>query len=258
MDFWVVTTVFLVVLFVGILLFLEIGRRIGLRRAKDADGPGSAGFGAVEGAVFGLLGLLIAFTFSGAASRFDARRQLVAEEANDIGTAYLRIELLPAQKQPAMRDLFRQYLDTRLAVYQKIPDMPAVNAEIARAEALQKVIWTNAVAASQQTNTTTASILLLPALNQMIDITTTRSVAAQTHPPTIIFAMLGVLALACSLLAGFGMAGRKMRSWTHMLSFAAILTFSVYVILDLEYPRLGFIRVSSADQVLVDLRQSVK
>ena len=191
MDFWVVTPVFLLVLFAGMLLFLEIGRRVGMRRMTGPDGPDSTGFGAVEGAVFGLLGLLIAFTFSGAGSRFDARRQLVAEEANAIGTAYLRIELLPAEKQPAMRDLFRQYLDTRLAAYQKLPDMDSAKTELARAEALQKVIWTNAVAASRESNTTAASMLLLPALNHMIDITTTRNVARRTHPPTIIFAMLG-------------------------------------------------------------------
>ncbi len=255
-DFWTVTPVFLLVLFGGMLLFLEIGRRMGLRRAKDSDG-GGAGFGAVEGAVFGLLGLLIAFTFSGAASRFEVRRQLVAEEANDIGTAYLRVDLLPAEKQPAMRDLFRQYLDARLAIYQKIPDMEAVNAELARAEALQKSIWTNAVTGSRESNTTAASMLLLPAVNQMIDITTTRSVATQTHPPIIIFLMLAFLALICSLLAGHGMSGRQTRSWIHMLGFAVILTLAVYVIVDLEYPRLGLIQVNDADQVMVDLRRSM-
>lgn len=257
MGFWAVTPIFLLVLFVGMLLFLEIGRRVGMRRTKDPEGPGSAGLAAVEGALFAVLGLLIGFTFSGAATRFDARRQLVAEEANAIGTAYLRIELLPAEKQPAMRDLFRQYLDTRLAAYQKIPDVASVKTELARAEALQKEIWTNAVAASRESNTTAAPMLLLPALNQMIDITTTRNMATLIHPPTIIFAMLGILALACSLLAGYGMAGGKTRSWIHILSFAAILTFAVYVILDLEYPRLGFIRVSAVDQVLVDLRHSM-
>lgn len=95
-------------LFFGMMLFLETGRRIGVRRrAQDPEGAG-AGTGAVEGAVFALLGLLVAFTFSGAASRFDARRALVAEEANAIGTAYLRVDLVPANAQPALRDLFRR------------------------------------------------------------------------------------------------------------------------------------------------------
>src|SRR5512135_1014613 len=105
----------------GTLLLVEVGRRIGIRRmAKDGEGA-RAGAGAVEGAVFGLLGLLIAFTFTGAAARFDARRNLVTEEANDIGTAWLRLDLLPAGEQPALRESFRRYLDTRLEVYEKLP-----------------------------------------------------------------------------------------------------------------------------------------
>ena len=82
-----------------------------------------AGAGVVDGAVFGLLGLLVAFTFSGAATRFDARRQLVVEEANAIGAAYLRLDVLPAAAQPALRARFREYLDSRLAAYRAVPDM---------------------------------------------------------------------------------------------------------------------------------------
>src|SRR6266487_5026057 len=91
-------------LFVGMLLFLELGRRIGIRRRQEDSGTTGEGVGAVDGAVFALLGLLIAFTFSGAASRFDTRRQLIIEETNDIGTAYLRLDLLPAEAQPGLRE----------------------------------------------------------------------------------------------------------------------------------------------------------
>ena len=97
-------------LFLGMLLFLEIGRRIAIRRMKEDAGAAGEGIGAVDGAVFALLGLLIAFTFSGASSRFDTRRQLIVEETNDIGTAYLRLDLLPADLQPALRESFRRYL----------------------------------------------------------------------------------------------------------------------------------------------------
>ena len=133
-------------LFGGVLLLVETGRRIGKRRMAQ-DGEARAGMGAVEGAVFGLMGLLIAFTFTGAATRFDARRQLVTEEANNIGTAWLRLDLLPTDAQPALRDSFRRYLDSRLEVYQKLPDLEAAMAALARAGALQGEIWTQAVAA---------------------------------------------------------------------------------------------------------------
>lgn len=247
------------VLFLGMLLLLDVGRRIGARRrAQDPEGAG-AGIGAVDGAVFALLGLLIAFTFSGAAARFDARRALIVEEANNIGTAYLRLDLLPGEAQPALRDLFRRYVDSRLETYRKLPDLKAATAELDRSILLQGEIWTQAVAAGRLEGAPpAATMLLLPALNQMIDITTTRTMAAQMHPPMAIFAMLYVLALAGALLAGFGMAGGKTRDWLHMLAFAAVLALAVYVIIDIEYPRLGLIRVDAFDQALVDIRASMK
>ena len=244
-------------LFVGMILLLELGRRLGRGRlGKDEEGA-RAGLGAVEGAVFALMGLLIAFTFSGAAARFDTRRQLIVEEANAIGTAWLRVDLLPSSAQPALRDLFRRYLDTRLAVYQKLPDIEATRAELARANALQGEIWSRAVASFQQASAPVAA-QFVPALNEMFDIATARTMSAQMHPPTIIFAMLGVLALMSSLLAGFAMAGGKSRSWIHMLGYALIMAVTVYVILDLEFPRIGLIRVNAADRVLYELRDSMK
>jgi hypothetical protein len=245
-------------LFAGMLVLLETGRRLGLRRLAGDSEAARAGFGVVGGAIFALMGLLIAFTFSGAASRFDTRRQLVVEEANAIGTAYLRLDLLPANAQSALRESFRQYVEARLDVYRKLPDIVAAKQALARATAQQGQIWSQAVAACQEAPQS-ATMLLLPALNAMIDITTTRSVATQIHPPLVIFAMLCVLALASSLLAGYSMAGGRPSScWMHMFAFAVIMAVTVYVILDLEYPRLGLIRVDAVDQVLVDLRDSMK
>ena len=243
-------------LLAGMLVLQEAGRRLGARRlAMDPEGS-RAGLGAVEGAVFALMGLLIAFSFSGAASRFDGRRHLIVEEANAIGTAYLRLDLLPADAQPKMRDLFRRYLDQRLEVYRTLPDVAASREGLARSAVLQGEIWSGAVEATRAEPQ--ARMLLLPALNAMFDITTTRTAATQMHPPMVIFAMLGLVALACALLAGHSMAGLKERSLVHSVGFAIILTLTVYVILDLEYPRVGLIRVDAMDQVLADVRQSMK
>src|SRR5262245_53146748 len=117
----------------GTLYMLEIGRRLGVRRlAEDPEGA-KAGIGAIDGAVFGLMGLLIAFTFSGAATRFDSRRMMIVEEANGIGTAWLRLALLSEAAQPSLREKFRQYTDARIAAFRKIPDTAAMEAELARA-----------------------------------------------------------------------------------------------------------------------------
>lgn len=251
-------TIASLILFVGMLVLLELGRRLGQRhREKDPAGA-NAGSAAVEGAVFALLGLLVAFTFSGAASRFDARRQLIGQEANDIGTAYLRLDLLPPQSQPPLRDLFRQYVESRLAVYRHLPDLDAAMAEFERSIEVQGRIWSLAVPATQASGDTRAAILLLPALNAMFDIATTRKVQTLTHPPAVIFWLLFVLGLGCSLLAGYDMADIRSPSWTHRLAFAAIMSLTFYVILDLEYPRQGLIRLDAADAVLVDLRQGMK
>ena len=255
----VIASVLAIGLLVGMLILLDVGRRIGAKRlASDPEGA-RAGTGTVEGAVFALLGLLIAFTFSGAASRFDTRRDLIVQETNAIGTAWLRLDLLPASAQPAIRESFRRYVDSRLETYRKLPDLAAARAELARSIELQGQIWTQAVAAGRLEGAPPpATMLLLPALNEMIDITTTRLMATKTHPPVIIFVMLFGLALVSALLAGYGMAGGKSRNWLHMIGFAVVMAVAVYVILDIEFPRLGLIRVDAFDQALVELRASMK
>src|SRR5262249_26289762 len=136
-------------LFLGMLLFLEIGRRIAIRRMKEDTGNAGAGVGAVDGAVFALLGLLLGFTFSGARSRFAPRRQLIVEAATNICLAYLRLDLHPTALQPPLRDSFRRYLDARIDVYRKLPDIAAAKESLAKANELQGQIWRQAVAASR-------------------------------------------------------------------------------------------------------------
>lgn len=246
-----------IALFFLILVALEVGRRVGLRRrASDPDG-GGAGAGAVDGAIFGLMGLLIAFTFSGAASRFEKRRDLTVEEANIIGTTYLRLDLLPVSEQPALRDAFRRYVDARLAIYNAFPDVQLARIRLKEADAIQGEIWSKTVAATRVPGMAPPSIsLVISSLNEMIDISMVRTVAMQTHLPPLLLGMLILMVLAGSVLAGFGMSGRK-RSLLHMIGFAFLITIAIYVILDLEYPRVGLIRIDAIDRVLVDVRNSM-
>jgi hypothetical protein len=257
MSLLIIGAISSIALFVGILLSIELGRRIGAYRIAMEGESATKGFSAVEGAVFALLGLVLAFSFSGALTRFDDRRHLVVEEANDIGTAWLRIDLLPASAQPALRVLFRRYLDSRIEVYRKLPDLDAARAELGKSTALQKEIWTLAISSSLESAPASAPMLLLPALNAMFDITTTRTEASRVHPPLIIFAMLGVLTLACSVFAGYDMASQPRLNLLHSVAFALVLSVTVYVIVDLEYPRLGLIQMTDSDEVLVELRATM-
>ena len=246
-------------LLLGILLFLEIGRRIGVYRLnRDEEGLAKGG-GAAEGAIFALLGLLIAFTFSGAASRFEERRHLITEETNNIGTAYLRIDLLPNDAQTEMRELFKHYLDSRIAIFNSAENKPILFEKIKESEQLQQKIWSTAIRDVKRTDAIpSAAMLFLPALNAMIDITTTRLTATRNHPPIIIFGLLISLSFISALLVGYSVSENEDRDWLHPLVFASIMTLTIYVIIDLEYPRLGLIRISDADQVLIDLRNSMK
>lgn len=249
--------VFSVTLFLGTLLALVVGHSVGSRRIRGDTEGARVGLGAVEGAVFGLMGLLIAFTFSGAAARFDDRRELIIGEANAIGTAWMRLDLLGPEQQPKIRTTFRNYLDARLAIYRSIHDPAAALQARAESLGLANQLWVEAVAAVLDRGIPQVGTLVLPALNEMFDIATVRTEATQMHPPMAIYAMLYALTLVSALLAGFAMAGGKRRSWLHMLGFSLVMAASVYIILDLEFPRRGLIRTDGFDGVLVDLRKSM-
>lgn len=244
-----------VALFGGILLFLSLGRWIGRRIMAREHVEALPSVGSLETAVFALLGLLIAFTFSGALSRFDVRRAQIVDEANAIGTAWLRIDLLPAATQPKLRGAFREYVDARIATYRKLPDITGAHAELARSQQLQNDIWTQAVAATRLPEARPGlELAVLAPLNAMFDIATVRAVATQMHPPTIIYVMLVGLALASALLAGYQAAGEARFDWVHGLGFAIVVALTLFVILDIEYPRLGFVRLDALDRLLVDVR----
>jgi hypothetical protein len=243
-----------VLTFFGILLFLRIGRWIGKQMLAKHGGELPQNVGSLEAAVFALMGLLIAFTFSGALTRFDSRRIQAVDEANAIGTAYLRIDLLPASAQPKLRAAMRDYVDARIATYGKLPDLKVAQVEAARAMQLQNEIWAQAVAATRLPDARAgADLLVMPALNEMFDLASTRLAATKIHPPLIIYIMLIGLAFAAGLLAGYQSATES-HDWMRKLAFAFIVACTVYVILEIEYPRLGLVRIDAIDQLLVNAR----
>jgi hypothetical protein len=220
-------------------------------------GVGGPGAVAVESAIFALLGLLIAFTFTGAASRLDVRRDLARDEANAIGTAWLRLDLLPAADRPVLRQKFRDYLQVRIDAHRGLGDAEAAAALLARAASLQQEIWSVAIAAAERDGRVYVWTLVVPALNAMFDAATSRVNAVRMHVPWIVFGLLGVLALLASVLAGYGMVAESGRDWMHMITFSAVIAITLYVIADMEFPRIGLIRIDVADEVLLELRSSM-
>jgi hypothetical protein len=242
-------------LFLAMLVCLELGRRFGLHHVQR-DGPGArTGVGVVDGTVYGLLSLLMGFVFAGAAGRFDGRRVLIAEEANAISTAWLRLDALPPEPQPAIRAAFRSYVDALLAAYSspESSELLVAPPAVIRAE---KEIWERSVAACMTPEGEKARILLLPAVTEMFDAVEREHVARRLHPPRVIFLMLGMMALAAALFGGYALSGSPTRNWMYIIGVAVTVSAAVYVILELEYPRLGLVQVDGIDLKRVRARMN--
>ena len=243
---------------VGMLICLETGRRFGARRRVAAPDGKETSAPAIDGAIFALFGLLIAFTFSGAMSRFEHRRDQIVDEANAIGTAWLRVDLIPAEAQPQVRDLFREYVRSRIKTYQNISDLKVAMAEYDRSQALQGEIWGRAVPSVRSTRDTAAIWLVVQSLNDMFDMATSRLHASRTHVPAPILGLLFALALASALVVGYESAEDQQPSWFRRSMFAVVIAVCIFVTLDLEHPRIGIIRIDEADRLLEEQLAQMK
>ena len=246
---------FLVVLFLGLIGLQLLGYHFGARRRAGGWVGFGEGTSAVETSLFALLGLLSAFSISGGENRLDARRRLIVEEANAIDTAYLRLDLMPAATQPGRRRRFRDYVDARIAYYDHLLQFDRAKVDNDRASGLQRRIWTDASAAAMSTPDTRPAIIVLPAINAMIDVTTARHAALWTHVPVALFALLILLALACAFFAGLGMSKNPRPNTLHIVAFAATLALTAYVIANIEFPHVGLTALRLFDTLLVEVRQ---
>ena len=258
-----ISAAFAGLLFAGILFCMRMGWYIGRRRLKSCGGEEAGGLGVIDGAVFGLLGLLIAFTFTGAATRFEARRALVTNQLNAVGTAWLRLDLLPEPEKTTVRENFRKYIDTQIELLGSVRstlaglESSAVQAGLHRLSEDQQAVWDALIVAVEKESRLPLAQTVLPAMNEVFDLTTVRLMASLQHPPLAVYILLAVLVLASALLAGFGMAKSAEQSLLHLIVFAVIISASVYLILDIEYPRLGLITIDSMDQSMIDLRKGM-
>jgi hypothetical protein len=242
----------------GLLAVMFAMQKLAFNYAMKQPKPGRImGSGTIEASILGLLGILMAFTFSGAHTRFEARRQLMVQETNAIGTAFLRLDLLTPEAKAETQKLFLEYIDNRIHFYDRLINPEAVINELKTTEKLQNEIWEFVINSTKESKETTSRILLIPALNEMIDIVTTRSVAAQSHTSVLIFLVLIAIMVICSVLSGLSMSKTGIFSTLYALIFALVTVITLYMILDLEYPRFGLIRLDYAHQALIDLKNSM-
>jgi hypothetical protein len=230
----------------------EIGFRLGGRMKKSL---GESPFGILQAAFFGLLALLLAFSFSLGLSRYDARRIEVEHEANSIHTAFLRTQLLDAKTAPLMREYLRRYLDARIAFVGAENNGRKRARAAAGSRALQQQMWSLAMAQATRDKQPGMLSLFIVALNDMIDESGEEADVAAAHiPDPVIIALAMVIGFA-SVLLGIGFGRTDHRGGFAILVFALTLALVVAMILDLDRPQRGLIRVSL--EPLQSLRQSL-
>lgn len=235
-----------------LLALAEAGFRLGLRLHTAKDPARKGPIGGIQGAVLGLLGLLLAFTFSMAVERYNTRRALVLEEANSVGTTYLRASLLPDAHQAPVKDLLRRYVDVRLK-YQPLADDPARLADGLRLSGdIQAELWKHATEAAREApNSITATFI--ETLNDTIDADSKRITAGRAVIPGGVWLLLIMVAGFSCITTGYGVGAEGARALLGSVFLPLLITLVIVSIFDLSHPRQGLIGVSQ--QPLIDLQQ---
>jgi hypothetical protein len=241
-------------LFLGLLLAGEGGFRFGRRRRARGDEQTRSQTTTIQGAVLGLLGLLLGFTFAMAVSRFDNRKQLMVDEANALGTASLRAQLLPDQAKEVIT-LLQRYVDVRLEMTRADPASPSMNELTQRMTQLQDLLWAQAVTATRKDQRAVSTGLFVQSLNDVIDIAGKRDAALENHVPESVVLVLGFFAVLCVGVVGYecGLAGG--RPVFPIVALSVLIAVVVLLIVDLDRPRRGLIRVS--EQSLLGVKQTL-
>lgn len=250
------TLVVAIVLFLLLIAFYILGYRLRTRALKNSQEHTLEDLGAINGTLLGLLALLLAFTFGMSNSRYDNRRSLAIEEANNIGTVILRTDIYPDSMRMVLRNHLKDYVEARIAFYQAGMDMEKTYAEYFRASEIGTKIWSIAAAYAQKDDITTRTSELIPALNAMIDITTTRRAAGEATIPDSIMYFLFTLCLCSAFLLGYDRKNKF--DWIVVIGFALMLSATVFTIIDLDRPRSGLIDMDRSNQKIIELREMFK
>jgi hypothetical protein len=239
-------------LFLFMLLLSEVGRRAGIARAARDPDSMSKGSGPIEAAIFGLLGLLLAFTFSGAASRFEERRHLIVQEANAIGTAYLRAQLVEEPHRARISRLLVDYTDNRLEIATSPPN--EARRLVGRNDRLATELWVATAAVFPALDGRPFSSDFIDSMNAVIDLNTSRKAARYARVPYEVYLGLFIYIIAAAGLVGFALDGQREKSTAGFLF--VLLTLALMLIIDIDRPAAG--GINESQWPMEDLQASLR
>jgi hypothetical protein len=234
---------------VVLLAAAEIGRWLGVRGGGEENVP------TLEGAVLGLLALMIGFTFAMALSRFELRRDAVLDEANAIGTTALRARLLPAPHNAECLKLLKDYVQVRLDLTQRVLSPGELNAAITRSNEIQEALWQQAKSVGATNTEMVPTGLFIQSLNEMIDNQAKHLNAIRDRVPNIVFLTLYGVAAAASAFAGFASGSGDRPSRLPVYVTIILVCSVILMIQDLDRPFTGFI--TNSQQPMIDTAKSI-
>jgi len=248
-EAWIIT----LLLFLLMILSSFVGKLLGnhMRNKKDSEEK------SIEtSALTALLFFLLAFTFGMSGDRYDSRRKIVIEEANNIGTAILRSDLYPDSSKTLFRRDFKLYVEARISYYQAGADVKEVLKADSLSQEIASRLWKRASTLSKNPANLAATQQMIPALNNMIDIITSRSSGEKAKVPESIILMLFFLAMIIAFYGGYSEGRKGKMDWVVQLGFCLLVSLVILFTLDLDRPRRGFVNLDISNQTIIDLRRN--
>lgn len=193
-----------VVILAVLVLAVEVGYRAGARAAATVSDGAKSHLGTIFGGILGLLGLLLGFTFAMSLSRYDLRKNLVTQEANAIGTAFLRAQLLPEPEKQEVADLLRKYVNIRIDFFQTGVDQLRLDQIDGETNKLQDEIWLRLSSAIARDDRPVTTGLFQQSLNEAFDLQVDRLAAMENHVPESVLILLVLIALLDAFCIGYG------------------------------------------------------
>jgi len=250
------TSQWTILVFVTLVLILlaEAGFRFGIAARRKRKEAAEGHSGSVQGAILGLLGLLLGFSFAMAVGRYDARRALAVDEANSIGTTWLRASFLTDARHAEAKALLREYTRLHLEAAKNPEDGEKLRTLLKESNDIQGKLWKiadDSVAESPGPVT----MGFVTTLNETIDLQSSRIAALRNHVPTAVWLLLIVVASCGSWASGYAAGAGGIRSFFNQVVFPLLIGVVITLIADIDRPQKGMVSVSQ--QPLIELYESM-
>jgi hypothetical protein len=246
--------------YVDIIIFITImvvcmrwGHRMKKKKVKQDPLFKPEEGSAIEGSLLGLLALLLAFTFSMAAERFEERRKVVIEEANDIASAIHNADLYSDGVKKEIRNYLQQYVEARIDYFEARRDQEKIAAALIKTSSLQDKLFSVAIDDARNKEVLTRAQLMMPVLQAMDENVSVRENLRLATVPVLVYLLLLLLCFTASFMVGYKQPEKKLDR-IMMWIFIVMTSLAIYLIVDLDRPRSGLITNYQANQAVYELR----